>query len=87
MAEVMAREVPRLRRLPDGIEATDTATCFDCPDGVGHPSKDGWTCHDCGGIWGYGDETLSKMRLPHAKDISKGEASERIAAAVGSRGR
>ncbi len=25
MAEVIGREVPRLRRLPDDIEATDTA--------------------------------------------------------------
>ncbi len=31
--------------------------------------------------------TLSKIRLPHAKDISKGEASELISAALGGRGR
>ncbi len=30
---------------------------------------------------------LDKMRLPHAADISKGEASELIAAALGGRGR
>ena len=30
---------------------------------------------------------LDKMRLPHAQDISKGDASELIAAALGSRGR
>ena len=30
---------------------------------------------------------LDKMRLPHAPDISKGDASELIAAALGGRGR
>ncbi len=39
--------------LPTGILKSDTATCYDCPDGVGHPSADGWTCHDCGAMWAY----------------------------------
>ena len=40
-------------QLPDGIEATDTATCYDCREGQAHPEADGWTCHDCGAMWAY----------------------------------
>ena len=42
--------------LPPGVLATDTATCYDCPDGVGYPSADGWTCPDCGARWAYDED-------------------------------
>ncbi len=51
-------------KLPEGIEATDTATCYDCRDGIAYPGADGWTCHDCGGIRGYGDETTTEPMRP-----------------------
>ncbi len=57
MAEVMAREVPRLRRLSGGIEATDTATCYHCADGLATPVPDGWACQQCGSYTPYDEDT------------------------------
>ena len=52
LPETQEYTTPRMNHYPWGIEGTDTATCYDCPDGgPAKPVGDDWACTMCGRVW------------------------------------
>ena len=51
LPETQEYTTPRLNLYPWGIEGSDTATCYECPDGRAVPTGDDWACPLCGCMW------------------------------------